>query len=123
MPLTEQIAYMRRYDSDGLTTSLTDPELEPYLADASLFVPACRLGSRRDLAIALYALYLLSNSVPSSGGGGGSIRRQRVGDIEIEYATATTISTTGNKYLDLYKRLTGSLTRNAPIVLKGGNSC
>lgn len=112
-----QRAYMARYDSDGLTTGKTDDELEAYLTDALLFVPVCNLGNRADLALAVYALYLMSSAAGVSGG--GAVKREKAGDLEREYAVSASTTGSGNKYLDLYQRLNKSVIRSSPIVLNG----
>lgn len=107
---------MSRYDKDGLITGLTSDQLDAYITDALLFVPTCKLGDKSDLCVALYALYLLSGT--SSTAGGGPIKRKRDGDVEVEYSTASSQgSTSGNRYLDLYNQFAKAMSRNSPMVL------
>ncbi len=112
---------MGQYDRDGLTTGKTNDQLNAFIDDALLSVPVFALGSRATLAVAYYSLNLMGGAAGSSGGG-GAIKREKSGDIEIEYAVSAKAGGSGNWYLDQYQSLLWSRRRNSPRVL-GAGSC
>jgi hypothetical protein len=117
MPLNriEVYAKMRQYDRDGLTTNKADPDLSPFVDDALLIVPVAKLGNRANLATAYYSLYLMGGAVGVTGG--GAVKREKSGDVEVEYAVSAEGRSTGSWYLDQYKALLGGRSRNSPRVL------
>ncbi|MBT9548600.1 MAG: DUF4054 domain-containing protein [Candidatus Sericytochromatia bacterium] len=114
-------AKMAQYDRDGLTTGKTNDQLNAFIDDALLSVPVSALGPRATLATAYYALNLMGGATGASSGG-GAIKREKSGDIEIEYAVSAKASSSGNWYLDQYQAMLGSRRRNSPRVLGAGSS-
>lgn len=112
--------------ADGFNdeTAYPDEELDLWIADANLTVPVDRLGAKADLALAYYTCHLMyrgSAEVQSSGSGG--IKREKSGDVEVEYhqASSKTVSSGNSKYLDEYERLVGEgqKSRKSPMILNG----
>ena len=92
-----------------------------FVADARLMVPVCLLpASIQDLALMYKAGYLASASPDlASSLATGSIKRQKDGDVEIEYQ-ATGTSSSGPSLPDfntLYNNLVRAYVRNSPRVL------
>lgn len=112
-------AKMVQYDRDGLTTGKTNDHLNAFIDDALLSVPVSALGSRTTLATAYYALYLMGGATGTSSGG-GAIKKEKSGDIEIEYAVSARASSSGNWYLDQYQVLLAFRARVSPRVLGVG---
>lgn len=108
-------------DSFNDVTLYPDATLEEWIGDASQDVPtASRLGNKYNRAVAYYTCHLMlqgSGSVSSTGGG---LKREKAGDVEIEYhAASTNISPNSDKYYQTYLGIIANKTRVSPIVLNG----
>lgn len=108
-------------DSFNDATLYPDATLEEWIGDASQDVPpSSRLGNKYDRAVAYYTCHLMlqgSGSVSSTGGG---LKREKAGDVEIEYhAASSNISPNSDKYYQTYLGIIANKTRVSPIVLNG----
>lgn len=113
--------------------SLTDPQVDALITVAQLFVYApCLDQERLNAATAMYAAHLAygqAQSASGSSGGVGAIKREKEGDLEREYATNSSGSSTtllgqdkyGQMYLDITAACFGAtiMTRYGGTVPQG----
>lgn len=105
--------------------TLDTTRVDAIIEDAKLMVPCCKLGSRADLAVMYKAGSLLASSLSTSSTGsssGGGIKRQKDGDVEIEYhasglSSSSSSSGLSNDFETLYQQLVSGINRNSPRVL------
>lgn len=104
--------------------STVDTDLiDAMIDDAKLSVPCCKLGDRADLAVMYKAGALLASALSTSSTGsssGGGIKKMKDGDVEIEYAQASSSSgsvTYANDFERLYAQIVQGAYRNSPRVL------
>ena len=102
-----------------VSTALIDAMID----DAKLLVPCCNLGDRADLSVMYKAGELLASSLGTSSTGsssGGGIKRQKDGDVEIEYHASGSSGgsvTYANDFARLYAQSVQGIYRNSPRVL------
>lgn len=101
-------------------TLYPDAALELWIADALQDVPVSRLGVKADRAVAYYTCHLMLQGSGSVSSTGGSVKKQKAGDVEIEYNAANaSMSAVSDKYYETYLQLIAQNTRVSPIVLNG----
>ena len=100
---------------------VADATIDAFLDDARLFVPLCRLGDRQDLALMYKAASLMSSSPDlASTLAAGSVKRQKDGDVEIEYQATGSSSSSSSAYPNfeqLYQSVVRTAARISPMVL------
>jgi len=117
------VSIIRRIGAaDGFNdvTAYPDLTIEEWITDALQDVPVARLGVRADRAVAYYTAHLMLQSGSSVSSTGGGVKRQKAGDVEIEYhAAGSNMLAISDKYYETYLQLIKTNTRMSPIVLNG----
>ena len=116
-------SYIRRYGKgDGFDNieAFPDSILDEWIADALQDVPAARLGNKSDRAAAYYACHLILHGSESLKSTGGGLKKEKAGDVEIEWhATSNSASSAiSDKYLEMYLSFLSQKSLS-PIVLNG----
>jgi hypothetical protein len=97
--------------------AVADAVIDAFLEDARLTVPLCRIpAGRQDLALMYKAASLMAEGGLVSAGG-GAIKREKSGDVEVEYAVSASATSSVNAFEVLYQNLVRPFTRNSPMVL------
>lgn len=107
-------------DGFNNTTTYPDATLDDWIADAEQDVPTCNLGDRSDRAVAYYTCHLMYQATSSAASSGGSLIKEKVGDVERAYSAGSSSSSSTSskdKYWVMYQNLLGSIWRNSPMVL------
>ncbi len=106
-------------DGFGNATTYPDAVLNEWIADARLDVPVSKLGANADRALAYYTCHLLLQSGSTVSSTGGGVKRQKAGQVEIEYHQASFSSVISDKYYEMYLTLIRRFARPSPMVLNG----
>ena len=116
------ITIIRRIGAaDGFdnVTAYPDATLNEWIADARLDVPVSKLGANADRALAYYTCHLLLQSGTTVSSTGGAVKREKAGQVEIEYHQASFSSVISDKYYEMYLQLIKRVARPSPMVLNG----
>lgn len=96
--------------------SESDERIDAFLDDARLLVPLCSIpADRQDLALMYKAASMLVGVDSTSAS--GTVKKEKSGDIEIEYATGSTGAISTNNFEQMYNSLVRPFSRNSPFVL------
>ena len=102
-------------------TNYPDATIDLWIADALIDVPTSQLGTKADRSVAYYTCHLMLQSTSNVSSTGGSIKREKTRNVEVEYFAGGNTSTSGttDKYYDMYIRLIRKCTRMSPFILNG----
>lgn len=97
-------------------SGLPDAQIDAAIEAARLMVPCGLSDARKKLAIIARACWILSAGASGSVSG-APIKREKSGDIEVEYAVATGQAMGQDYWEKLYQQAIGSRVRSSPMVL------
>ena len=96
---------------------LPNAQIDAAIEAARLMVPCGLSDDRKKLAIIARACWILS-AAASGSVSGAPVKREKSGDIEVEYAVGSSTGGQSQDYWEkLYQQAIGARRRNSPMVL------
>lgn len=87
--------YLRLLYPTILANGAVAAQVDEFVLTARPFAPTCLSADAQEMAVAHYAAYLMMRAnpciIPPAPGGRSVVRREKIGDEEVEYTTAAAL--------------------------------